>query len=63
MPAVSTRSTFEQLVAELDAAVRAGGSAQDTIDAVAAGLRPYLGQPGSGSGSSRAALSRAASRS
>ena len=46
MPAVSTRSTFEQLVAELDAAVRAGGSAQDTIDAVAAGVRPYLGQPG-----------------
>ena len=44
MSAVSTRSTFEQLVAELDGAVRAGGSATDTVDAVAAGLGPYLGR-------------------
>lgn len=45
MSAVSTRSAFEQLVADLDNAVRASGSATETVDAVAAGLRSYLGRP------------------
>jgi predicted metal-dependent enzyme (double-stranded beta helix superfamily) len=44
MSAVSTRSTLDLLVAELDAAVRSSASPTHTIDVVAAGLRPFLGR-------------------
>ena len=44
MSAVSTRSTLEQLVTDLDNAVRMSGSSRQTIGAVEAALRPFLGR-------------------
>jgi predicted metal-dependent enzyme (double-stranded beta helix superfamily) len=44
MPAVTTRSTFDELVADLDHAVRMSASDKATVANVSAALQPHLGR-------------------